>query len=163
MSKNTEAVPTPLPRKTATKLEKLIYWKATEFRSCFFNWCLPIFSDVLEQIYFDYFSLLVHGVSLLNSSIISQNYLAEASRLLNSFVQQFSDLYGIDQMSHNLHMILHLETCVRLLRPLWAVNCFMFENINGRLTNFIDGTKYVGLQIHTNLSILTVLFVRFTQ
>ncbi|KAE8740246.1 hypothetical protein FOCC_FOCC014246 [Frankliniella occidentalis] len=41
--------------------------------------------------------------------------------------------------------------CVSLLGPLWATSCFKFENLNGQLANLVQGTRYAGLQIHSNI------------
>ena len=138
-------------------IDKLIYWKGTELRSFLFNLSLIVLLDVLEPQYYNHFALFVKGVSLLNSSSISEADLVLSSLLLSQFVMEFASLYGVRNMSHNLHMCLHLERAVRFLGPLWIVSCFKFEDINGRVSNFIHGTQHVGLQIHTNLSIITQL------
>lgn len=102
-------------------------------------------------------TLLVKGISLVNTSSISEEDLVLASLLLEKFVADFSSLYGSKNMSHNLHMLLHVERYVRFLGPLWAFSCFKFEDINGRLGNFIHGTRHVGLQIYSKLAIVTQL------
>lgn len=144
-------------QRVAQSIDKLIYWKATELRSFLFNLSLIILRDVLKPEFYNHFALFVQGVALLNSSSISEEDLVLSSLLLNQFVSQYASLYGAENMTHNLHMLLHLERCVRLLGPLWAVSCFQFEDMNNRLSNFINGTSHVGLQIHSNLTIITKL------
>ncbi|KAE8741261.1 hypothetical protein FOCC_FOCC013216 [Frankliniella occidentalis] len=138
-------------------LEKLVHWKASEFRSFLFYFSAILLRAVLKPDYFDHFLLFVQGVSLLNSSSISEEDLVLASSLLEQFVQKFEQLYGVNYMTHNLHMCMHLARCVKLLGPFWAYSCFQFEDINGRLTNFIHGTRHISLQIHSNLSVITQL------
>ncbi|KAK3910803.1 hypothetical protein KUF71_004291 [Frankliniella fusca] len=138
-------------------IEKIIHWKATEFRSFLFNLSMVVLKDLLEPEDYNHFSLFVKGVCLLNPNSISEDDLKESEIHLTRFVGEFEGLYGVNNMSHNLHMCLHLTHCVRLLGPLWAVSCFNFEDINGRILNLIHGTRHVGLQIHSKLSLITQL------
>jgi hypothetical protein len=138
-------------------LEKLVHWKASEFRSFLYYLSLILLRDVLAPEYYHHFSAFVKGVALLNSSSISPEDLLTAGNLLTQFVSEFEGLYGIEHMSHNLHMCLHLDLLVKNLGPLWAVSCFQFEDMNGRLKNLVHGTRHVGLQIYSKLSIITDL------
>jgi len=123
---------------------------------------LIILQDVLFPEYYSHLALFVKGISLLNTSSISEEDLLLSSLLLNQFVAQFSSLYGSKSMTHNLHLILHLPRYVKLIGPLWSFSCYKFEDINGRLSNFVHGTCHVGLQIPSNLCVITKLplFVR---
>lgn len=138
-------------------VEKLIHWKATELRSFLFNLSLVVLKDVLKPEYYNHFALFVQGIGLLNSDSISQNDIDVSTNLLSQFVKEFAALYGVRHMSHNLHMCLHLPRCVQLHGALWIYSCFKFEDINGRLTKLIHGTKHVCLQIHHNMAIVTGL------
>lgn len=144
-------------QRSVQTIDKLVHWKASELRSFMFNICLPLLEDILLPEYYAHLSYFVCGVALLNSASISEQDMILSSLYLNQFVSQFSLLYGSEHMTHNLHKLLHLERCVRLNGPLFLTSCFPFEDMNGRLSNFIHGTRYVGLQIHTNLSIITQL------
>ncbi|KAE8752310.1 hypothetical protein FOCC_FOCC001103 [Frankliniella occidentalis] len=138
-------------------VEKLVHWKASEFRSFLFYVSLVLLQGVLKPHVYNHFALFVKGVALLNSSSISPSDIVTAGTLLRQFVQEFQVIYGVDNMSHNVHMCTHLDHVVRLLGPLWATSCFQFEDINGRLKNLIHGTRHVGLQIHSKLSLMTSL------
>ncbi|KAK0156882.1 hypothetical protein PV328_012166, partial [Microctonus aethiopoides] len=35
------------------------------------------------------------------------------------------------------------------LGPLWTTSCFPFEDLLGKMVDYVHGTRYVGLQIHT--------------
>ncbi|KAK3917576.1 Tyrosine--tRNA ligase [Frankliniella fusca] len=82
-------------------LQKLVHWKASEFRSFLFNLSIIFLHDVLKPEYFNHFSLFVQGVSLLNSSSISEDYLLLSDNHLKQFVMDFEQLYEVDHMSHN--------------------------------------------------------------
>lgn len=51
-----------------------------------------------------------------------------ASELLNEFVVQFTDLYGIENTSYNVHSLLHLSEDVKAFGHLDAYSAFKFEN-----------------------------------
>lgn len=138
-------------------IDKLVHWKASMLRAFLFYFSVCVLSDVLKPEYFEHFLLFVKGVSLLNSSSISPDDTTLADLLLKQFVQQFQTLYGKRHMSHNLHMLMHLSECVRRLGPLWAISCFFYEDMNGRIAQLIHGTRYAGIQVCTNLSIISRL------
>ena len=91
--------------------------------------------DVLSKDYYDHFSLFVQGVALLNTESVSEDDLVLSQSLLDRFLRTFADLYGVDKMTHNIHMVGHVPLCVRLHGPLWAVSLFKLEDANGRVKN----------------------------
>lgn len=138
-------------------VDKLVYWKASELRAFLFFISLCVLKGVLKSELYDHFMLLVQGIYLLNTCSISPDDVNLSNMLLNQFVCQFQELYGLRHMSHNLHMLLHLGLMVQRLGPLCLINCFPFEDMNGRLTRWIHGTRHAGLQIHSHLSVITDL------
>ncbi|KAK3925327.1 LOW QUALITY PROTEIN: putative eukaryotic translation initiation factor 5 [Frankliniella fusca] len=138
-------------------LEKLILWKASELRTFLLYYALCVLLNILPPKFYDHLMLLVEGISLLNKSSVSSDDIKLSSTLLNQFVAEFQELYGIRHMSHNLHMVIHLPHNVQNLGPLWATSCFKFEDMNGRLTNLVHGTRHVGLQVYSHLSVATQL------
>ncbi|KAE8738830.1 hypothetical protein FOCC_FOCC015662, partial [Frankliniella occidentalis] len=135
-------------------VDKLAYWKATEFRSFLFYYSLFVLCGILPKDYFDNFLLFVEGVALLNSGSITPEDIVLAEMLLDKFVRDFETLYGLRHMSHNIHMVLHLGSCVRNLGPLFISSCFKFEDMNGRVLNFVHGSRHAALQIHSKLNII---------
>ncbi|XP_034255450.1 uncharacterized protein LOC117653711 isoform X2 [Thrips palmi] len=144
-------------QRTPQTIDKLIHWKATELRSFLVNLSLIVMKDILLPEYYAHLALFVKGVSLLNSSSVSDENLVLSSLLNDQFVADFEELYGLENMSFNLHLLRHLARCVKKLGPLWIVCCYKLEDINGRIGNFIHGTCHVGLQVYSNLSIVTRL------
>ncbi|GAA6110432.1 uncharacterized protein LOC119011063 isoform X1 [Tachysurus ichikawai] len=49
------------------------------------------------------------------------------------YLKSVQSLYGKDQMTYNMHSLLHLTKSVENLGPLWAQSAFMFESYNGYL------------------------------
>jgi len=144
-------------QRSQQSLDKLVHWKASELRSFMFNLLLPLLKNFLEPEYYVHLAHFVCGIALLHSASISEEDRTLSSLYLNQFVSDYSTLYGSEHMTHNLHKLLHLERSVRLNGPLFLTTCFPFEDMNGRLSNFIHGTRCVDLQIHSNLSIVTKL------
>ena len=62
------------------------HWKASEFRSFlfFFN-AIPCLWNILPDEYFQYFTLLVEAIWLLDQSSVSPHCLKEAGNLLRQF------------------------------------------------------------------------------
>lgn len=127
--------------------ECLAFWKASEFRSFLFHYSLPVLHGIMDQNYFQHYSMLVMGLYLLNKDSISEGDLNLASQLLTKFVIDFEGLYGLKFMSINFHLIHHLVDIVRKLGPAWATTCFGLEDLNGILTRAVHGTRYVDLQM----------------
>ncbi|KAJ1528946.1 hypothetical protein ONE63_007314 [Megalurothrips usitatus] len=137
-------------------VDKIIYWKASVLRAFLFHFSLCILHDVLEPEYFEHFVSFVKAISILNSSSVSPGDIEISSSLLTQFVR-FQILYGKRHMTHNIHMLLHVSANVDYLAPLWVTNCFKFEVMNGRVTQLVHGTRYAGIQVCSNLSVVTRL------
>lgn len=60
---------------------------------------------------------------------------------------QMSALYGMTDVSYNVHQLLHLPDSVQAWGPLWVTSCFPFEGRNAVLLNYFAGTQCVGEQI----------------
>ena len=67
--------------------------------------------------------------------------------VLSEFVRDFEVLYGLNNVSFNVHLCLHLTSSVRSWGPLWCHSAFVFESFNGILLEMIKGTQGVPLQI----------------
>ncbi|KAE8736753.1 hypothetical protein FOCC_FOCC017792, partial [Frankliniella occidentalis] len=138
-------------------LDKIKFWKASEYMAFFFYYGLPILNLVLKQIHFNHFKLLVSGIVLLSKESIIEDDLILSQTLLDEFVKQYETLYGLKRMTYNLHVLRHLPGVVRQLGPLWTSSCFMFENLNGALKYVMHGTQQAGVQVQNYFEILTQL------
>jgi hypothetical protein len=144
-----------LPR----SLEHLKYWKVSELKAFLFVYAIPILHDLMDPIHLNHFKLLVCALFLLNQGSVSPESVDLASALLKEFVAQYELFYGIENMTCNVHQLLHLGDFVRNLGPLWTVSCAPFENMNGILKSFVHGTRYADLQVATAASLYMNLSV----
>jgi len=96
---------------------------------------------------------------LLLQSVVSEDDIAKAERMLQHFCFKFSAFYGDSKVVYgkysylncthvgdryctaNVHGLLHLADAVRNFGPLWAHSAFPFEGINGWLGDLYHGTR----------------------
>lgn len=128
-------------------LDDMSHWKTAEFRNFLFLWSLPILETILSKDYYLHFSLLVRGIYTLSKENISKTELQNAEKCLFTFVENFPILYSQRFMSMNVHQLLHITDSVRVNGPLFANNCFVFEDLNGYILKNIHGPTGVEMQI----------------
>lgn len=140
-----------LPPNAFSRLPRSItvrkFWKAHEWQTWLLYYSLPVLQDVLPKKYFTHWALLVEGISILLGDNITREQIAHAHDALVYFVGGFECLYGKENMSFNIHLLLHLSESVTNWGPLWAHSAFLFEDYNGHLLNQVKSSKAVPLQI----------------
>ena len=130
------------------------HWKASEFRSFLLYYSLPVLKDVLPENNFKHFILLVTTMRKLLGTSIEEKDLQLCTKFMNIFCKHYNELYGDQEMTINIHCLLHLVDTVRDLGPLWIYSCFFFESLNGVLLKRVHGTQGIGLQFVSNFSTL---------
>ncbi|KAJ8669398.1 hypothetical protein QAD02_000657 [Eretmocerus hayati] len=130
------------------------YWKASELK-VFLLFSLIILDSILEPKYLEHHSLLVHGIFLLNSRVVSDVDVKKSQKLLDEYVLRFGFLYGKKYTTLVLHLLRHLPKDVKKFGPSWATSCFSFENLNGVLSSYVHGSKNPELQICSSVTSFT--------
>ena len=123
------------------------FWKAHEWYAWLCYYCLPIIQSYLPKKFISHLALLVDGVTLLLSDSIAPSELDHCDTVLEQFVSEFETLYGLRNVSFNVHLCRHLTDSVRAWGPLWAHSAFVYEAFNAKLLNMIKSTQAVPLQI----------------
>ena len=122
-------------------------WKANEFR-CFLLFYSPIvFENIMETNYYLHWLLLVNAIHILVGRDITKPDIVRAKLYMYKFVVQMKQLYGIENVSFNVHLLTHLADSVLAWGPLWATSAFIFEDSNRKLLNMFHGTQGVQIQI----------------
>ena len=103
--------------------------------------------DVLEKNAYKNWLYFVHGVSLLVNDNVSRQDISNAEISLKMFVTGVKEIHGIQELSYNVHLLLHMSKAVLSWGPLWAHSCFIFESSLGQLKKFHHGTKSIPTQI----------------
>ncbi|KAB0790543.1 hypothetical protein PPYR_05331 [Photinus pyralis] len=116
-------VPTEFSRKPRL-LSDIKHWKATELRMfLFYTGPVILKESVTNEIYQNFMSL--HVAVTLFSKSQNIDYAAELSKY---FIQTFSLLYGEENISHNVHNLLHIVDDVKMFGSLENFSAFPFEN-----------------------------------
>uniref|UniRef100_A0A1Y1K7P0 DUF4806 domain-containing protein n=1 Tax=Photinus pyralis TaxID=7054 RepID=A0A1Y1K7P0_PHOPY len=119
-------IPKEFCRKPRT-LKEVDRWKATEFRQFLLYTGPIVLKDVLPQHYYDHFICLHSAISIL-ASISLRKYRKFAKALLIYFVELFGSLYGKEQVSYNVHNLIHLPDSVDTFGNIDSFSAFPFES-----------------------------------
>ena len=76
-----------------------------------------------------------------------------AENALKEYVKNFANLYGLKNLTCNIHSLLHLADNVRKFGPLFITTCFGFENLNGILKKLVKSSNKPELQICSSVSL----------
>lgn len=124
-------------------------FKASEFRSLLLYY-LPVCMDgILKKEYLDHMRLLSACIYKLLTTCISDQDLVTAEYHLKVFVKQYEELYGIENMTMNVHLLIHYVFCVKNLGPLCAQSMFSFESNNAVFSRYVSGSVNILTQINT--------------
>ncbi|XP_011706765.1 PREDICTED: uncharacterized protein LOC105461942 [Wasmannia auropunctata] len=109
------------------KLDCVKLWKATEYRLIMlYTGPLAFKSMFKKEIYFHFITL--HVIIRILSSEELHEYINYAQDLIHFFIKTFIKLYGIENVSHNVHNLVHLVDDVKRFGPLENFSAFKFEN-----------------------------------
>lgn len=117
----------------------------------------------MDQEYFVHYTQLLLGIYILNQSSITVDHIDQSKQLLLAFVSKSQVLYDPKVMVSNVHALLHLPEVVEDLGPLWTTSCFPFEDLLGKMVNYVHATRYVGLQIHTEVKRHQIMYNKLQQ
>lgn len=143
-------VPLEFSRKPRA-LQFIDTWKATEFRQFLLYTGPIVLKSVLPEPYYAHFMALHFAVTLLCTEKLYIKYNTYADSLLKYFVVNFPNLYGSEQMSYNVHGLLHLSRDSLNLGPLDRTSAFRFENHLGILKRTINSTNRPLEQVYNRI------------
>ena len=133
-----EYVPYEFARKPRD-LKNVKRFKATEFRQFLLYTGIIVLKKVVSRsVYINFVTLHVASTILYNPELVKrEELLVYADTLLETFVEQFTKLYGKRYVSYNIHHLRHLVECVRKYGPLESFSAFRFENYLGWMKKLI--------------------------
>ena len=147
------------PQETTRKLrstDEILYWKASEFR-IFLLISPVVLKDISNKKVYNHWLLLVHGITFLLKSKITNCDLEEAEFALKKFIYGVEDIFGRQELSYNIHLLSHLPQAVKSWGPLWAHSCFLYEDALGHLKQFHHGTRGEANQILSSYIMQSIL------
>lgn len=130
-----------LPRMSDNK------WKAQEKRNFLFFYSVPALRLLLEQKYYQHWMLLVNAIRLVSKKEFLDDAIDIAIILANEFVLRTERLYGIHEVSYNVHLLIHVVEYARKWGGLWGTSAFMFEAEIAKLKRYYHGSKAPEKQI----------------
>ncbi|XP_054261012.1 uncharacterized protein LOC128985493 [Macrosteles quadrilineatus] len=141
----TEYIPVEFARKPRSLFESN-RWKATELRQ-FLLYTGPIVlkSTLSKDLYLHFLALSI-AVSIMLSEKYHLELLDYADSLLRWFVQSFSNIYGRQYVSHNVHALIHLKADVIQFGTLNGCSAFPFESFMFSLKKLLIRKPYKPLQ-----------------
>jgi len=136
--------------RTPRSITQKQYWKASEWRAFLLFYSVVIFAKVMQRRYYNHWLCLVCGMLLLLSPKVTNMEIKHAQRCFLKFVVQFADLYGTENLSYNVHLLLHLGDSTKIYGCLQNTSAFIYEDACGHLLKAFHGTQGVPLQIVDN-------------
>lgn len=119
--------------------DQLIHW--TLIYSTF---CLK---GHIEECHLNIWRLFVAACRLICRTHISVADARVATQLLRHFCVAFRDTYGIEKCTPNMHLSLHLESCIVDYGSVFSFWCFSFERFNGMFEHFPTNKRDIPLQL----------------
>lgn len=87
------------------------------------------------------------SILIICNDLLSNNNIEYAHSLLTYFVTTFSELYGNEYISHNVHNLLHMSSDVKNFGFLDSYSAFPFENFLQSLKKLVRKHEKPGPQI----------------
>ena len=144
-----------IPRDFARKprpLTEIDRWKATEFR-LFLLYTGPVaLKDKIAKPLYDNFLLLSVAIHFLANPALYADFCDYAHSLLLLFVEHFSELYGADRVSYNVHGLVHLAEDVKQHGYLDLFSGFPFESFLGQLKKLVRKPNFMLQQVIMRLA-----------
>lgn len=139
------------PPKCITRTPRGIHerkmWKASEWRSWLVFYSLVCLPKVIPQKYVEHLAMFVCAIHLLLQNSITQEMLQTADNLLVKYIVTFQTYFGKKSMTYNVHLLFHLVKSVENWGPLWATNCFPFEDANRLLLIMKKSPNQIAVQV----------------
>lgn len=128
-------------------------FNGNELRALLFYIGIGVFKPYLSKDHYDHFLLLVVAISILLDKELCVILADEAQQILKHFVEEFGELYGAHNVTHNVHMLLHLSEDVKQFNcPLDEMSAFPFESYMSPINGFIGAHHHKIQQVETRVT-----------
>lgn len=123
-------------------LSELKRWKAVEYRTFLLYLGPIVLKNVLSRKKYSNFMNLHVSIYILSHLLLfndteQDNMLQFAERLLFHFVEKFNILYGNENMTYNVHNLLHIVEDVKKFGCVDHISCFKYENFLQNLKKLV--------------------------
>lgn len=122
-----ECTPNEFVRKPRS-LDEIKRWKATDFRFfVLYAGAIVLKGNIEKDKYINFLCLHI-AVTIFSNDLYIQEYGDYVHSLLKSFIQNFGKLYGKENMSYNIHGLIHIYDDIQIFGNLNKYSTFPFEN-----------------------------------
>jgi len=121
------SIPVEFARKPR-KIDYIKLWKATEYRQILLYTGPLAFNSILKKSVYTHFMTLHVIIRILCSKTLYDEHLSYAQDMILFFIKTFIKMYGVQNVSHNIHSLVHLVDDVKKFGPLDNFSAFRFEN-----------------------------------
>lgn len=134
-------------RRQIRHLDEFKQYKAKEFRTLLIYTGPFLLKDILDNNKYKHFLLLHIAMRKLYDKKYHNDY-ESIQKMIEDFVRQFKQLYGLNRLTLVVHSLIHLCEDVKLYGPPRNFSAYKYENNNNKLTRNIRHGKNVAQQIH---------------
>lgn len=129
--------------KKPRSLDDLALWDSTDWNQFLLYFSPIALKSRMPQRYYVHFLYLHLAMRILMSSDTNNS---EANsfilgQLLNTFIADFTTLYGSDKVDYNVHNLLHFEQIQQKLGPLKKLNGFIYEKQISMFNSVLDASN----------------------
>lgn len=128
-------------------LDCRLQFRAIEFKYLLFYYLRYAAMNLIDKKYVDHFEKLSAAIYILTKTVVREDDLLLAEKMLNEFSDLFEEYFGISAVTMNIHLLRHLGQVVRNSGPLWSYSVFGFESNMGILSRYASGSSHVIDQI----------------
>lgn len=144
-------IPYEFERKLRSPIEELKRWKAVEYRLFLLYVGIVVLKDNVPREVYYHFLLLSTAIRLVSNPDTCQNNSELAQTLLERFVAEFPNIYGVKEMVSNVHALLHIVDCVLQFGPLYNFSAYPFENFQREVKKYTRQPTHILQQVYKRL------------
>lgn len=133
LSHYNKQIPSEIHRRIRT-LKYFNHWKGTEFRTFLLYVGIVVLKDFLSPELYEHFLQLYCAVSICYCNAYSK-YQSIAKELFEDYIENYIDIYGIGEITSNVHNLCHVIDDVKRFGSLSKISTYEFENSLGQIKN----------------------------
>ena len=122
-------------------------FNADQFKNWTILFSVYALKGVIPNVHLEYWRKFVLACKILCTRSVSKSNVKVAHRLLISFCMKVEETFGVDSITPNMHMHVHLDKCLFDFGPVYAFWLFSFERENGVLGSIPTNKRDIELQI----------------
>lgn len=129
-------------------------YKATEYKNFIFYTSIGLI-DFLPQKYFNNVLKYIVFLRVLCQEKLNEDDFILSQNLIENFIFEYEQLYGVQHMTYNLHAHIHLPIQAFKFGPINKISAFAFEGMFKIFRDFFHGTNGYVSQIVKKLQLET--------